>query len=145
MYFFASIFPAYTSNHLFVQRICSGGYLLFSPYMVHGVHFFACPWIRADHVDGKFAYILLFVDGPDLLSKWTMCEKLITDCKDYEIAWVIFNQVRQFVQLEAMQKWNSKIQIIHRVFRLTRVIFLFLLYSSLQLISCISLNFENYC
>jgi hypothetical protein len=51
-----------------------------------------------------------------------MCEKLITDCKDYEIAWVIFNQVRQFVQLEAMQKWDSKIQRIHRVFRLTCVI-----------------------
>jgi hypothetical protein len=43
-------------------------------------------------------YVLLCVDGPDLLSKWTLCEKLIMDCKDFEIAWVIFNQVRQFVE-----------------------------------------------
>jgi hypothetical protein len=71
-----------------------------------------------------------------------MCEKLIIECKDYEIAWVIFNQVRQFVQLEGIQKWNPKIQRIHRVFRLNRIIFIFLLYSSPQLIFCVSLSVE---
>ena len=59
---------------------------------------------------GKSHLYPLFVDGPDLLSKWTMCEKLITECKDYEIAWVIFNQVRRFVLLEGIQKQNAKIQ-----------------------------------
>jgi hypothetical protein len=49
-------------------------------------------------------YVLLCVDGPDLLSKWTLCEKLIMDCKDFEIAWVIFNQVRQFLELERIQQ-----------------------------------------
>jgi hypothetical protein len=74
MYFFASIFPAYTSlpspmrpcvcpcMHTWaciyayviicVQTICSEAYLLCPLYMVQGMRFFARPWIPADHVDG---------------------------------------------------------------------------------------------